>query len=124
MEALAAGGSPPAQSTAALLGNTRRFTLLSTDRESHTQLHGALRFLKRARLDPDLIGCAYLAAFARPTEAGVYPGSPALALRELGANASYVFCDIDSASAATLRTADTLRDVRVVGGDGIARHRP
>jgi hypothetical protein len=85
---------------------------------SPTRVHGALRFLKRAPLDPDLIGCAYLAALQ--AEAGVYPGSPALALRELGANASYVFCDIDSASAATLRIADTLRDVRVVAGDGIA----
>ena len=85
---------------------------------SPTRVHGALRFLKRAALDPDLIGCAYLAALQ--AEAGVYPGSPALALRELGANASYVFCEIDSASAATLRTADTLRDLRVIEGDGIA----
>ena len=29
---------------------------------SPTRVHGALRFLKRAALDPDLIGCAYLAA--------------------------------------------------------------
>ena len=85
---------------------------------SPTRVHGALRFLKRAPLDPDLIGCTYLAALQ--AEAGVYPGSPALALRELGANASYVFCDIDSGSAAALRTAGRHHRIRVVEGDGVA----
>ncbi len=85
---------------------------------SPTRGHGALRFLKRAPLDPDLIGCTYLAALK--AEAGVYPGSPALALRELGANASYVFCDIDSGSAAALRTAGRHHRIRVVEGDGVA----
>ena len=85
---------------------------------SPTRGHGALRFMKRAPLDPDLIGCTYLAALK--AEAGVYPGSPALALRELGANASYVFCDIDSGSAAALRTAGRHHRIRVVEGDGVA----
>ena len=83
---------------------------------SPTRVHGALRFLKRAPLDPDLIGCAYLAALQ--TEPSVY-GSPALALRELGANTRYVFCDIDPLSAAALRAAGTPHHVHVVQGDGI-----
>src|SRR5207237_8137334 len=85
---------------------------------SPTRVHGALRFLKRAPLDLDLIGCTYLTALQ--AEAGVYPGSPALALRELGANASYVFCDIDSVSAAALRTAGRHHRIRVVEGYVVA----
>jgi hypothetical protein len=85
---------------------------------SPTRVHGAPRFLTRAPFDPDLLRCSYLEALQ--AEPGVYPGSPTLAFRELGANATYMFCDIDPVSAAALRTIGMHQRVRVVEGDGVA----
>ncbi len=86
--------------------------------ESPSRLHGALRFLARAPGDQDLRNCAYLQALrASP---GVYPGSPALALRALGKSASYVFCDRDPESAATLRAATEGFAARVLEADGVS----
>jgi 23S rRNA (adenine2030-N6)-methyltransferase len=80
--------------------------------ESSSRLHGALRFLSCAPRDPDLCGCAYLQALqASP---GVYPGSPALALQALGQSATYLFCDVDAESIATLRAAAAGFEGRVV----------
>jgi 23S rRNA (adenine2030-N6)-methyltransferase len=80
--------------------------------ESSSRLHGALRFLSCAPRDPDLCGCAYLQALqASP---GVYPGSPALALQALGQSATYLFCDVDTESIATLRAAAAGFEGRVV----------
>jgi 23S rRNA A2030 N6-methylase RlmJ len=85
---------------------------------SSARLHGALRFLSRASSDPDLLRSSYLEALqAQP---GMYPGSPALALRQLGTNASYVFCDTDPESAAGLRKAGRPHHVRVVEEDGVS----
>jgi hypothetical protein len=57
--------------------------------ESPSRLHGPLRFLSLAPEDPDLEGCAYLAALTLVP--GVYPGSATLATLALGRSASYVF---------------------------------
>jgi Ribosomal RNA large subunit methyltransferase D, RlmJ len=86
--------------------------------ESSSRLHGALRFLSLAPEDPDLEGCAYLAALTLVP--GVYPGSATLATLALGRSASYVFCDVDPGSAASLRQAGAGLDVRVVDTDGVA----
>jgi hypothetical protein len=86
--------------------------------ESRSRLHGALRFLSCAPYDPDLYSCAYLQALqASP---GVYPGSPALALHFLGQRATYLFCDIDPESAATLRTATASYTAQVSETDGVS----
>jgi 23S rRNA (adenine2030-N6)-methyltransferase len=51
---------------------------------------------------------------------GVYPGSPTLAMRALGKSARYVFCDIDSESAATLRDAAAGFDARIIEANGVS----
>jgi len=86
--------------------------------ESASRLHGALRFLSLAPYDPDLRSCAYLAALVH--EPGVYPGSATLAMRSLGASASYLFCDVDPRSAASLRDSGGGLDVRIVDADGVS----
>lgn len=86
--------------------------------ESPSRLHGALRFLSCAPGDPDLSDCAYLRALR--SSPGVYPGSPALALQALGQSAAYLFCDVDSESAAALRTATAGFAARVIEGDGVS----
>jgi len=85
--------------------------------ESPSRLHGALRFLTCAPRDPDLRGCAYLQALR--SLAGIYPGSPALAMQALGRSARYLLCDVDPESAAALKTAAAGFAVRVVEGDGV-----
>jgi len=86
--------------------------------ESPSRLHGALRFLSCAPRDPDLRGCAYLQALR--SSPGVYPGSPALAMQTLGNTASYLFCDLDPESAATLRAATAGFEARVIETDGVS----
>jgi Ribosomal RNA large subunit methyltransferase D, RlmJ len=86
--------------------------------ESPSRLHGALRFLSLAPDDPDLEGCAYLEALTLMP--GVYPGSATLAIRALGRSASYIFCDVDPGSVASLRDAGAGLDVRVVETDGVS----
>lgn len=82
------------------------------------RLHGALRFLSSAPVDFELDHCAYLRALrALP---GVYPGSATLALQALGARASYILCDTDPESAASLRAAAAGVDARIMQTDGIA----
>src|SRR5262245_24126757 len=85
---------------------------------SPARLYGALRFISSAPCDPDLRGCAYLQALqASP---GDYPGSPALALQALGRSATYLFCEVDSESAATLRAATAGFTARVIESDGVS----
>jgi hypothetical protein len=86
--------------------------------ESPARLHGALRFLEHAPNDPFLQNCAYLQALQEMP--GLYPGSPQLAVRALGKEAGYIFCDIDPESAASLRTAVAGFEARVFEGDGIS----
>jgi hypothetical protein len=85
---------------------------------SPSRLHGAIRFLACAPGDPEFEACAYLRAIR--TMPGVYPGSPVLATLALGQNASYIFCDIDPESAATLRTATAGLSARVIEADGVS----
>lgn len=85
---------------------------------SPSRLHGALRFLACAPSEPELQGCAYLQALR--TVPDVYPGSPMLATRALGQKASYIFCDIDPESAASLRTATAGLNARVIEADGVS----
>jgi hypothetical protein len=86
--------------------------------ESPSRLHGALRFLSCAPRDPDLACCAYLKALQ--SSPGVYPGSPALALRTLGRAATYLFCDVDPESAVSLRSASAGFAARVIEADGVS----
>jgi len=51
---------------------------------------------------------------------GVYPGSPALAIRALGQDGSYLFCDIDPESVRDLRAVGSQLSIRVVEADGVA----
>ena len=85
---------------------------------SPERLHGVLRFLDYAPDEPALQECAYLQALRELPD--VYPGSPMLAMRALGVEASYIFCDIDPESAASLRTAVAGLEARVVEGDGVS----
>lgn len=85
---------------------------------SPTRLHGALRFLARAPGEPELRDCAYLQALQGMPD--FYPGSPTLAMRALGGDGSYIFCDTDPESVAGLRDATADLDARVVEADGIS----
>jgi len=84
--------------------------------ESGPRLHGALRFLEHAPDEPGLQDCAYLQALREMPD--VYPGSPMIAMRALGQEASYIFCDIDPESVADLRIATAGLDARVIEADG------
>ena len=86
--------------------------------ESPARLHGALRFLEHAPNDPFLQNCAYLQALQEMP--GLYPGSPKLATRALGEQASYIFCDLDPESADSLRTAVAGYQARVFEADGVS----
>lgn len=86
--------------------------------KSPARLHGALRFLEHAPNDPSLQNCAYLQALQEMP--GLYPGSPQLAVRALGKEAGYIFCDIDPESAASLRTAVHGFQAAVFEEDGVS----
>src|SRR2546430_14407572 len=86
--------------------------------ESPSRLHGALRFLSCAPRDPDLRGCAYLQALR--SSPGHNPGSTALAMQTLGKTATYLFCDVDPESAATLRAATAGFEAQVIEADGVS----
>lgn len=86
--------------------------------ESPARLHGALRFLEHAPKDPVLKDCAYLQTLQEMP--GFYPGSPKLATRALGEQASYIFCDLDPESADSLRTAVAGYQARVFEADGVS----
>lgn len=90
--------------------------------------YGALRFLEVAPALPALARSRYLAHLrsmgdGTASRPATYPGSPMLAALELGAACSYLFCDVDPESVATLRTAaarlDLASQVQVVGSDGM-----
>lgn len=81
-------------------------------------LHGAIRFARCASGDPDLQDSAYLNALK--SDPDTYPGSPMLAIRTLGKNADYLFCDLDPESLATLREATAAVDARIIGEDGVS----
>jgi 23S rRNA (adenine2030-N6)-methyltransferase len=85
---------------------------------SPARRHGALRFLEHAPNDPSLQNCAYLHALQEMP--GLYPGSPQLAMRALGREASYLFCDIDPESAASLQTAVTGYQASIFEADGVS----
>jgi hypothetical protein len=79
--------------------------------ESPTRLHGAIRFLSVGSSDPELKASSYMGALL--STPGRYPGSPALAMRALGGNASYLFCDFDAESVQSLEEAGENLRVRV-----------
>ncbi|MGC4086162.1 MAG: 23S rRNA (adenine(2030)-N(6))-methyltransferase RlmJ [Vicinamibacterales bacterium] len=88
--------------------------------DSPTRRHGALHLLRTAPTDPDVSGSAdHDALRAAP---GIYPGSATLASHVLGRACRYVLCDIDPASADSLRTMGHARnlELRVIEGDGIS----
>jgi hypothetical protein len=85
---------------------------------SPARLHGALGFLACAPGEPELQDSAYLQAlYATPD---VYPGSPMLAIRALGQKASYILCDIDPESTASLSAVTAGLNARVIEGDGVS----
>jgi len=86
--------------------------------ESPARRHGALRFQDHAPNDPLLKESAYLQALQEMP--GLYPGSPTLAVRALGEEAGYIFCDIDPESAASLRTAVEGFQAAVLEEDGVS----
>jgi 23S rRNA A2030 N6-methylase RlmJ len=86
--------------------------------ESPTRVHGAIRFLSVAPRNATLKACSYLEALR--SKPGTYPGSPTLAIRALGHNASYLFCELDAASARELRAVGSDFRVRVVEADGVS----
>jgi 23S rRNA A2030 N6-methylase RlmJ len=89
--------------------------------------YGAVRFAEVAVGFPALARSSYLTHLRSMNPAlgpvTSYPGSPLLAMRELGATASYVFCDTDEASVADLKEAASrfgvASGVRVVSSDGM-----
>jgi hypothetical protein len=85
---------------------------------SPARLHGVFRFLSYAPGEPVLQDCAYLQALHATPD--VYPGSPMLAIQALGQKASYIFCDIDPESTASLRTATAGLNARVIEADGVS----
>ncbi|MEZ4709434.1 MAG: 23S rRNA (adenine(2030)-N(6))-methyltransferase RlmJ [Caldilineaceae bacterium] len=87
-----------------------------TDGEPHQ--HGVLRFLKYAPAEPVLQECVYLKILH--SKPGFYPGSPLFATEMLGHNASYIFCDLDPESIATLQDATHNLDAQVVAADGVS----
>ena len=86
--------------------------------ESTARLHGAIRFLSQASINPDLAQCAYLNLLRAVP--GKYPGSPTIAIQMLRSGARYVFCDIDPESAQDLRAACHKLNARVIEADGVA----
>ena len=95
--------------------------------EDAERRYGALRFAEVARAFPALARSRYLAHLRSlnpaPGPWTSYPGSPLLGMLELGAAASYVFCDTDEASVADLKAAASRLQldsrVRVVASDGM-----
>jgi 23S rRNA A2030 N6-methylase RlmJ len=89
--------------------------------------YGALRFVDVASAFPALARSRYIEHLQalNPSMPPLhrYPGSPLLAMTELGAAASYLFCDTDVGSVADLEAAASrlgLEDcVRVVCSDGM-----
>jgi hypothetical protein len=74
-----------------------------------------------------LAGSRYLRLLRRLNDGGplrTYPGSPLIAMAELGSSATYTFCDLDPTSVASLRARagrlDLLEAVTVVPADGLA----
>lgn len=85
---------------------------------SPTRFHGAIRFLSVAPSDSTLAACCYLEALR--SNPGIYLGSPALAMRAMGKNANYLFCDRNAESARELRQVGADLCVKVVEGDGVS----
>ena len=89
--------------------------------------YGALRFAEVATQSPALAGSKFLAQLRWLNPAAgpltIYPGSPLLAMRELGDATSYLFCDTDAASVADLEAAASrlglASRVRAVASDGM-----
>jgi 23S rRNA (adenine2030-N6)-methyltransferase len=90
--------------------------------------YGVFLFLERAGSSSALKGSAYLRLLylrERGRTSPTYPGSPLIAMELLGGAAEFVFCDLDSASLATIaEDAHALGVpqgcVRLVHGDGVS----
>ena len=88
---------------------------------------GVLGFWEIAETSKRLAGSRYLRLLGQLNDGGplrTYPGSPLIAMAELGSLATYIFCDLDPASVASLRACsdrlDLLETVTVVAADGLA----
>ncbi len=86
--------------------------------------YGVLRFVEVVPALPRLASSRYFQHLHAMNESGsieTYPGSPLLAMLELGTNCSYVFCDRDPGSGTDLEAWSTRLgvDARVVASDGM-----
>lgn len=81
------------------------------------RIYGAARFQDAMEADPTLAASSYgeiLGSFA--ADRGRLPGSPAIAMAELGAHATYLLCDLDPDS-----TADVAQHAMMTGlGERVA----
>jgi hypothetical protein len=92
--------------------------------EDAERRYGALHFFDVAGSRSSLASSRYLLQLRALNPSGtvdLYPGSALLAMRELGGDCSYVFCDVDPTSARDLEEWATRleRDAHVVASDGI-----
>jgi 23S rRNA (adenine2030-N6)-methyltransferase len=86
--------------------------------------YGVYHLLHQAAAAPDVDHSPYLDILRRHTSTPepVFPGSPSLAMQALGESASYLFCDTDPASVASIQdwaTTHGIQEVETVVGDGI-----
>ena len=86
--------------------------------ESLARRHGVFHFLAHAPADPVLQQSAYLQTLQELP--GIYPGSPLLAMRALGRQASYIFCDTDPQSVGSLRDGVAQMRAQVIEADGVS----
>lgn len=82
-----------------------------------TRQHGVIQFIKRAGNFPLLSKCAYLKVLQ--ASLGKYPGSAALAMCIVGDHARYILCDLDPASAETLKQESRYLDAQILIEDGM-----
>jgi hypothetical protein len=67
------------------------------------RIYGAARFQDAMEADPTLASSTYGEVLSSlVADLGVLPGSPAIAMAELGAHATYLLCDLDSDSTANI----------------------
>jgi 23S rRNA A2030 N6-methylase RlmJ len=95
--------------------------------EDAERQYGAVRVFNVAASFPALARSAYIKHLRALNPSGYltcYPGSPLLGMLELGNEASYLFCDLDSSSVADLEGAASRLELRakaqVVEGDGMS----
>lgn len=127
-----------AQERPALYAETHAGSAAYTPIDDAERCYGVHRFRAAARRDPVLAGSRHAGHLARTlggrdpsprdrpalTQEALVPGSPLLAMLELGASSRYVLCDMDPLSTGDLSSwaarLDLADRVSVITGDGMA----